>query len=242
MMMKPAPIPTGDSTILKTLAAERERLRHAPPPGHRPARPSAVDTLVYATERPQDVVERLVAALRPVLTFADDHELVVDGDLNAWALFSPGQTRRYLLGRIWDPSLPIDRWTMINPSMAGGRESDPTITKVRGFTPPTSGGFIVGNLTSVIATDPRLLRGLLHVGRAMRPSEQLDLDALDLLLTMPGPLIAAWGRFPSVAVERTLRPVAESVRAQSPLCYGTTKGGEPRHPLMLPYSTPRRRL
>lgn len=176
--------------------------------------------------------ERNIAGVR---YFADGRGLLFEGDAHAWAVFSPCRTYRYLLGRQWDASKPCARFTMLNPSVAGGLRSDPTAAKVRGFSERLGcGSYIAGNLAALVSTDPR---GMLAHGAPIGPLNGL---ALDMLLSdnSQGPLIAAWGRFPSKRIATLLAEHASGVRDRQPWCYGTTKDGQPRHPLMLAYSTP----
>lgn len=122
---------------------------------------------------------------------------------------------------------------MLNPSTADATHDDPTIRKCLGFA--KRWGFeriIVVNLFAFRATDPRDLaaahrRGVnvvgpdnvYHVEQAMRDS---------------GLVVAAWGRHAEAKWA-----VGEANRWSGRLmqCLGNTKGGSPRHPLLVPYDT-----
>lgn len=89
---------------------------------------------------------------------------------------------------------------------------------------------MIANLAALVSTDPR---GLITHADPIGPHNEA---ALGLVLgSAGGPLIAAWGRFPSKKIGNRF---AGNVRCAKPLWYGKTKDGEPRHPLMLAYSTP----
>lgn len=174
--------------------------------------------------------ERNIAAVRE---FASKRGLLFEGDAYAWAVFSPCRTYRYLLGRQWDLDAPCARFNMLNPSSAGGLRADPTATKVRGFSQRLRcGSYTVANLGALVSTDPR---GLVAHRDPIGPHND---DVLAWHLASFGVHIAAWGRFPSKKIEKLFGANALRVRMRDPLCYGTTADGQPRHPLMLAYSTP----
>lgn len=75
------------------------------------------------------------------------------------AVLSPCGTYRYRLTRLWDKTLPVLGWIMLNPSTADASVDDPTIRKCVGFA--KRGGFgsiVVTNLFAFRATDPRELK------------------------------------------------------------------------------------
>lgn len=174
--------------------------------------------------------ERNVAGVR---YFADARGLLFEGDAYAWAVFSPCRTYRYLLGRQWHPDGACMRWVMLNPSTAGATGDDPTSRKVRGFSDRRAGSYVIANLGALVSTDPR---GLVAHPDPIGPHNDA---ALGLVLdSAVGPIVAAWGRLPSNKIERRFISGILRVKCARPWCYGTTKDGQPRHPLMLAYSTP----
>lgn len=178
--------------------------------------------------------ERNIAGVRE---FAEKRGLLFEGTAYSWAVFSPDRVYRYLLGRQWHPDGAIARWIMLNPSSAGASGEDPTSRKVRGFSNRVAGSYVIANLGALVSTDPR---GLVN---HPDPIGLHNDAALGMLLSAPvGPLVAAWGRFPSMKISNRFAVNALRVRCTRPLCYGLTKDGEPRHPLMLAYSTPRVRM
>lgn len=144
---------------------------------------------------------------------------------------------RYRLWRVWDRTLPMVVWVMLNPSTADASNDDLTLKKVQGFSRQWGfGGVIVVNLYAWRETDPdaltaRSLEGADVVG----PENDLHLRAAmqDAHL-----VLCAWGahtvsRARAAAV---LAMVPETVACE---CLGRTSGGAPRHPSRLAYATPR---
>ena len=75
------------------------------------------------------------------------------------AVFSPCQTWRYLLRRIWDHDVPPCYWIMLNPSTADAEKNDPTVTRCIKFSHRWGhGGCVVLNIFAYRSTDPRGLR------------------------------------------------------------------------------------
>ncbi len=153
----------------------------------------------------------------------------------AWATFSTDRRYRYLLGRRWDPNpeTALLAVIMLNPSIAG-IEDDPTVRKVIGFAKRLGfGGITVANLFAYIATDPRdLAKAESAIGPGNDVAIRLCLHRGNVTQRM-----AAWGNLSGkLRKQAVLRPLAVTFGANS--CWGTTKSGDPRHPLMLAYATP----
>ncbi|MFD5899104.1 DUF1643 domain-containing protein [Streptomyces sp. NPDC060366] len=161
-----------------------------------------------------------------------DVEDTVDG-LAATAVFDTGRTYRYLLTRIWDPSLPLAVWLMLNPSTADALADDPTIRRCKTFSQDHGrGGLVVINLFALRATNPALLRhhpdpvgphNASFVRQAVRESDLV---------------IAAWGgggvlanRGPDMA--RALAKAGVRLKA-----LGVISNGQPKHPLYVAGGTP----
>jgi hypothetical protein len=75
------------------------------------------------------------------------------------AEFSDCQRYRYKLRRVWDGSLPVMAWCMMNPSTADAANvDDPTVAKCQRFARRLGfGGIWVGNSCAYRATDNRRL-------------------------------------------------------------------------------------
>ncbi len=147
----------------------------------------------------------------------------------ATALLSPCRTYRYELVRAWDDSKPLLTWCMLNPSTADETVDDPTIRKCIGFADRWGYGSIrVVNLFALRATEPRELKW--HPD-PVGPENESVLSALT------GDVVAAWGG----SIPRTPRAdiLARLALRSARWCLGTTRAGEPRHPLMLGYAAER---
>lgn len=147
---------------------------------------------------------------------------------------------RYHLWRQWAEG-PAALWVMLNPSTADASADDPTIRKCVGFARRWGCGRIdVVNLFALRATDPHELT------RVQDPVGPRNAAALRDVLRGRGEslLIAAWGagsRVRGKALESRARRFRDEVGHLRFFCLGTTKGGQPRHPLMPAYSTPLQR-
>lgn len=144
--------------------------------------------------------------------------------------------------RLWRGTTPGRQvvWVMCNPSTADALSDDATIRKCRGFTARWGcTGFEVVNVCAYRSTNPR---ELLNVDDPVGPDNREAVDAALYESRRWGePLVvAAWGS----ALPRELRHHAETTLGwlealgAEPHCLGVTKtDGQPRHPLMLSYST-----
>ena len=158
------------------------------------------------------------------------------------AVLSQDRLYRYVLSRIWQDDAPLLAWCMLNPSTADEMRNDVTIRKCIAFTKlfaqqadtPSYGGLIVVNLFALRSRSPAALK---HHPDPIGPHNTAVLQALR---DMPGgvDLVAAWGgSVPDNVDSRAMRRLVRGHLGVT--CLGRTKHGEPRHPLMLPYSTER---
>ena len=158
------------------------------------------------------------------------------------AILSIDQRYRYRLTRWWSESLPWVTYLMLNPSTADAFSDDPTIKKCIGFADAWGfGGIEVVNLFALRSTDPL---GLLSDPNPNGPDYMTHL--LDTVKKAKL-LIAAWGCESTLKRSPILqkRPAAvlstiRTLRPDLPIeCLGMSKTGNPYHPLMLGYNTPR---
>lgn len=125
-------------------------------------------------------------------------------------------------------------FVMLNPSTADATQDDPTIRKCAGFA--RRWGFekmVVVNLFAYRATEPReLVRARARGVDVIGPENSMHLESA---MKEADRVIAAWGR----NVEPWKWSVASVSRISHwvMMCLGTTKGGSPRHPLMVSYDT-----
>lgn len=141
---------------------------------------------------------------------------------------------RYKLWRQWGKR-PLLGFVMLNPSTADELEDDPTIRRCIGFAKREGfGGIYVGNLFAWRATDPAELS---QVNDPYGPDNFKTLYRMSALLPK---IVFAWGAHPlaSKAWYRQKMAFAPGLNPQAALyCLGTTKNGNPRHPLYLAAST-----
>jgi hypothetical protein len=153
------------------------------------------------------------------------------------AIISPCGQYRYRLER----DVQMDGLTFayfgVNPSTADATIDDATVRKWIGFTKVNGGRrFIVGNVFAYRSTDVNAL------GHADNPIGLQNNAHLMLIAEAADILVPCWGDRSKVAP--ALRRRFDDVLAM--LCefdkpvmtFGLTKGGDPKHPLMLGYRTP----
>lgn len=156
-------------------------------------------------------------------------------DERSGAVISPCGLYRYSLWRMWDKSLPTMCWVMMNPSRADATEDDPTIRRCLGFARAHGCGSIsVRNVFALRATDPAEL--LKHPDPFGPDNEEWLLSARGVSpMTI---LVLGWGARIKRLKECYKRAAGCLAVAGSPMCFGTTKDGDPRHPLYLPGNAP----
>jgi hypothetical protein len=151
------------------------------------------------------------------------------GDAQSEAVYSPCETYRYLLTRVWGPGERA-LFVMLNPSTATEVQNDPTVERCErraralGF-----GAFRVTNIFAFRATDPKVMRA---VADPVGPGNDA---AIAESVGWADKVICAWGNHGlhigrGDAVESVLRA------SGSPLYHlGLTGQGQPRHPLYVSY-------
>ena len=147
------------------------------------------------------------------------------------AIFSKDLKCRYVLKRIWDPSLPAVLWCMLNPSTADEQELDPTLTRCFGFSQKWgAGAMTIVNIIPYRATKPIDLWELSpeDLARWQKTNQRAIAEACkDKTHKIR---VAGWGCHPISKRQdlTSLLPVGVSWE-----CLGTTADGSPRHPLYL---------
>lgn len=133
---------------------------------------------------------------------------------------------RYLLWRVWNPTVPRLLWILLNPNTADEERDDPTLRRITGFSRTFGfGGLEVVNLFALRSPDPAALA---QARDPIGPENDLTIRAAAARATT---VVAAWGN------AGTLYGRDHAVLAQltGPLfCLGLTRSGSPRHPLYLP--------
>lgn len=177
----------------------------------------------------------MVSSLPPSATFAVEQierwafprGLIFEGSLTGGAVFSADRRYRYLLWR-GSGSMPFAAFAMLNPSMAGARQDDPSVRRCLGFAGQLQQPLLIWNLFALIATNPA------ELGQAVDPAGPHNDDAIDLVAPLASPTIAAWGTGGSL-LNRD-RQVLRRIAAQGFALHALqlTRAGFPGHPLYLP--------
>ena len=148
------------------------------------------------------------------------------------ALLSPDRTYRYWLLRQWDEVLPLAAIIGVNPSTADEEIDDQTIRKDIGFMQRLGyGGFLKLNLSALRARDPKVCAASRNAIDLSNSASSIAEYARQFNVTKT---FVAWG------IHGNAFPVQRSavVEAFDELwCFGFCSDGNPRHTLMLPYST-----
>ena len=149
--------------------------------------------------------------------------------MKSTAVFSDDKKYRYRLDRVWDKSLPLMAFIMLNPSTADAETKDSTISRcIKRATLNGYGGIIVGNAYAYRSTDPKKLK---LVGDAIGPDN--DEHLLQIMKDCQE-VVVAWGAHAKIGRAKRICDLAFSIDKQ--LYYlALTKKGQPRHPLYLPY-------
>jgi hypothetical protein len=161
-----------------------------------------------------------------------DRDEAMFGEAGA-AWFSRDRGYRYLLTRRWGDPAPWMTWIMLNPSTADASADDPTIRRCTAFARREGcGGMDVVNLFALRATDPAALSAS---DDPVGPDNDLFVAQHAAQATFA---VAAWGvhgalRGRGAHVARLLADAGVRL-----LCFGTTKGGDPRHPLYVRSEAP----
>jgi hypothetical protein len=155
------------------------------------------------------------------------------------AISTTDERYRFNLTRAWTAGEGTVCWVMLNPSTADADQDDPTIRKCVGFS--KAWGYkrlVVVNLFAWRSTDPKGLRsapdpigdGNDHYIREASATADLVVCAWGANAPKNGPWADRAFRVRLMLLGPQGRPIFH---------LGLTKGGQPSHPLMLPYSTPR---
>lgn len=143
-----------------------------------------------------------------------------------------GDRYRYWLTRIWNPSLPLALFAMLNASTGDARKDDPTLRKDQTYARLWGyGGIAVVNLHAYRTPSPKEL--LSYNGDSVGP---LNDYWIRYWAAQSEIVICGWGangsyRNRGEVVLALLRAAHPRVR-----CLRMTKSGFPEHPLYLPFN------
>lgn len=152
------------------------------------------------------------------------------------AIVSNDGQHRWVLSRCWGTQGRLLAVVMLNPSTADADKDDPTIRKVTGFAIRNGyRGYVVVNLFGYRATAPRKLSEAIRDGRATLDDPE-NLAAFAWAMGICDDVLVAWGGSLHVDISAQMLATLNACTG-SIWCLGYTAGRQPRHPLMLPYST-----
>lgn len=149
------------------------------------------------------------------------------------ALYSPCETYRYALTRVWNEDGKKLLYIMLNPSTATELKNDPTIercerrARMLGF-----GSFCACNLFAYRATNPKELK------KAKEPIGPDNLAQIMIYARRADTILCAWGTHGAhLDMGQT---ITQLLREEGFELYhlGLSKSGHPRHPLYIGYNTP----
>lgn len=156
------------------------------------------------------------------------------------AIFSPCRTWRYRLWRIWDKTLPLACFVLMNPSTADEIEDDATVLRcqkrVAQWKHIKLGGVIVVNVFAWRETDSEKLPGLIAAGTDIVGQEN---DAAILAAARESAIVVCgWGNPGNLsgrgrAVEQMLRDAGVQLHYLQ-----LNADGTPQHPLYIGYAVP----
>ena len=153
------------------------------------------------------------------------------------AILSPCMQYRYRLDRVIGMTGPVYAFFGVNPSTADASLDDATVRKWIGFCKRWGASrFIVGNVFAYRSTD---VRELATVDDPHGPDIG---DHITDIITEADILVPCWGN--TTKVPPTLKSFFDVlmdalVSSGKPVMhFGRTNSGDPKHPLMLGYSTP----
>ena len=153
------------------------------------------------------------------------------------AILSPCGQYRYRLDRNVGMTGPVFAFFGVNPSTADAATDDATVRKWIGFTKTWGGSrFIVGNVFAFRATDVRAL------ATADDPFGDDIGDHTTDIISEADILVPCWGNASKVppklqfAFDVLMDALVSSGKPVR--TFGLTASGDPKHPLMLGYSTP----
>ena len=169
--------------------------------------------------------------LAPPQIIGDDAEFREDG------------VHRYWLSRRVAPEGPVGLFLALNPSTAGAIGDDATVRKWKGFARRWGwSGFWVGNLFTFIETKSARLRELASYHVCDDASDKV----LIAMLQRAPEVVLCWGNNVPKHLSSRIGAVLDLLQEHQPTgasvsTFGLSKSGQPMHPLMLSYETPRQR-
>jgi hypothetical protein len=153
------------------------------------------------------------------------------------AILSPCRAHRMRLDREVSNAGLVAALIGVNPSVADATTNDPTIRKDIGFARRLGWRRVIkANKFTYRATDVR------ELASCAAPNHPDADDALRGIFADADVLVPCWGplaKLPKRLRDRWIEVTAMMAEAGKPvMCFGTARDGQPRHTLMLAYTTP----
>ncbi len=144
------------------------------------------------------------------------------------AVLDHTRSYRFLLWRFWDER-PRIHFNGLNPSSANELNDDPTVKRWCQFAKAWGyGGFYATNLSAYISSLPEVLDQQEAFHKANYPAIKMASGLSVLSVVCWGDLIKHIPNGKAVA-DHVIKEYLDS-----PMCFGLTKSGNPKHPLYLP--------
>lgn len=157
--------------------------------------------------------------------------MIMEGQVDRGAYFSPCRAYRYKLWRTWDSTKPKVMFLMLNPSTADEVHNDPTVercerrARLMGF-----GGLVVCNIFAYRATDPQEMKSVID------PVGPENNQVIAALANDVAQIVCAWGNHGQHLKRSTyMRKLLKKHRRKLKVLK-LAKTGEPVHPLYQPYA------
>lgn len=150
--------------------------------------------------------------------------------LRTGAVFSLCQDYRYVLWWVWDASLPLWLYALLNPSTATAWKLDPTLTRcAERARRAGAGGILIGNAGAIRETKSNL------AVRHPDPIGCYNPDWLRVIVPLADMHIAGWGPLASkfggdLVYASVFRELGTTLHRLE-----LTDGGHPKHPLYTSY-------
>lgn len=148
--------------------------------------------------------------------------------------FSPCETYRYALYRIWDTNKKMLVVIGLNPSTADEAVDDNTVAKCRKWARAWGyGGLVMLNAFGFRATDPKVMK------RCSEPIGPRNDEVIRLQCQQAGLVLVAWGV--DGGMQDRDKEILKLLREDCPgvpiKCLAITKDGYPQHPLYIKSNT-----
>lgn len=164
-------------------------------------------------------------------TLEEKTKQAIEDNQSTGAIFSSNRRYRYALWRRWEKNAPYALFIGLNPSTADEFEDDPTIRRCRRFASDWGfGALCMVNLFAIRSRDPK------DMMRFDRPIGVENDAFLRAMACGAGVIVCAWGA--NGGHRDRDKKVLSLLKRYEMKCLGTTKEGQPKHPLYIKADQP----